>query len=71
MKELDDLIKRIQLANGYVQRLDGQFADQSRVIYGGPVLWETDEEAQFELDNQQAVDAVRVVTQDIHRILKG
>lgn len=73
LDELKDLMRRWRLANGQIERLEGQIIDeeQRNAVLSGPVLWDNDAQAIFEQNNPKVVQAIRVLTQDLHRTLKG
>lgn len=70
---LSELMKRMQLARNYADRLNGQYINKDERIFlkGGPVLWKTEEGAQFERDYPDVVAKIRQIQQDLHNILKG
>lgn len=69
---LEDLVRRLELVRGYVDRLNGQLVDKNERIFlaGGDMLWETDDGARFERNNPLISAKIRQITQDIHNILK-
>jgi len=68
-----DLAQRIRLAKSYVESLYGQqyTGQENDVVFNGPVLWDTETQAQFEADNKELINRMRIVKQNVHRILKG
>lgn len=71
MEELDNIDKNLSLLKSYTDKINGTLSDTSQIIYGGPILWENEEQAVFEQNNQEIVNSIRIITQNIHRILKG
>lgn len=71
LKELEELIDRVKSVEDYIRSLQNTTHDPSRILLGGPVLWETEEQAIFERDNKEVSDAMRAVHQEVSRRLKG
>ena len=68
---LRKLEQKILSTRSYIQKLKGQelCKDDNDVVYNGPILWRTDEEARFEQENKQFTERMQIIKQEINRIL--
>ncbi len=81
LPDLNILIQRLAARSQYFHDLDGRTVD-TNVVVSGTKLWTDDdksvpnrqtaeEKAQFERDNPEVVHAIRVVDEQILKILRG